>query len=291
MANKLEQELQSLEKSIATLQKLIPKKEGLTKKLYGKKYRIASEKFIKTNYTDKWISGSRPQEGYTDSRQGLGIGGGPNVKVVTQRGLGETLNELTKKREQIKKLLGSEKVTKKSVIPNEVRYLFGAGRATLLGDYTNPYWSESHDEETFLIARNEAKKNFYDQYGKGWGGGKARRMSSKEKLAIMSKDFHPNDPLYTGEKSVRGHLGIRTSKTYLKEEDKDSIAVKTTQQNKYNTNSTQRPNRSELMSLKGADWEAATANSPAAKSGVWEPGERWKIQEAHRDWLKANNRL
>jgi len=278
MANKLEQELKSLEKSIRKLEGLIPTKEGVTPTLYGKKYRMANEKYLSEKsltsglFKDKWIRLSR------------GFVGGE------VRGLGESLEHLIQKRKEIRKLLGTEKITSKTIIPEEVRHLFPVGKGTLfspLGGYTNENWSEDYDEETFKISRREALKSF-NANNRGLF---KKRYSSKDKLAIVSQNYHPNDPFYTGDKSVRGHLGIRTSKTYLNESEKDASAIQSSVDQKYNSKSTQRPNRSELMSLTGAEWEAATANSPAAQSGVWEPGERWKIQKSHREWLKANNRL
>jgi len=298
MANKLEQELNSLEKTINKLQGLIPnKKDFASQKVYGKAYRRADAAFynnLEVYRDSKWIrglaseniiKGTKVSKGKGIRSKLLSITGTPDLKDY-RPGLGETLEALLQKRKEIRELLKTEKIDSKTAIPPELRNLFPAGSVTFGGDYQNPYWDARYEDDTILKARNTAKKDFYDQYGRS-----ARKMSSKEKLAIMSKNFSPQDEAYTGDLSVKGHLGIRTSKTNFKEGDRDSIAVKTTQQNKYNPKSTQRPNRSELMSLTGAEWEAATANSPAAQSGVWEPGERWKIQKSHRDWLKANNRL
>ena len=228
MANNLEKELKSLEQSIRKLEKIIPKKEGTNKRMYGKLYRIANDKYMSGSldsplFKDKWI------------RQSRGFVGGE------VRGLGESLNNLLEKRKQIYSLLNAEKITNKTVVPEEVRHLFPAGKGALLsplGGYTNPHYSEAYDEDAFLIQRNKAKKDFYNEYGKKglFGSNKARKMTSKEKLAIMSENFHPNDPLYSGDKSQAGHLGIRTTKTNFNENDKDGGAVKETLKNN-NSNS------------------------------------------------------
>ena len=233
--NKLEAEILDLEKTIRTLENLIPRKDskaGASKKLYGKAYRTANENFLNNTklFNDKWIQGSSGRLPVQTVSTGFGVVS-PNVGVPalsipkqgikdTRLGLGETLNALLKKREQLIKLSTKEKIDTKTIIPNEVRHLYPRSEAILGGAYRNPHYLIDYEEDSLLKARNEAKTAFYNEYGR-----RGRRMSPKERLAIMSQSFSPYDPEYTGTSSQLGHLGIRTRKTNLSQEEMDQAAV------------------------------------------------------------------
>lgn len=244
--NKLEKEILNLEKTIRKLENLVPKKDSVTSKnLYGKAYRIANDKFLNNlelYRNDKWIRGitsdlvvkGKKQKQRFEPNVGVSLlqipTGGVGSIQDYRLGLGESLNALLKKREELIKLSTAENITGKTYIPPEVRHLYPAGKASFGGTYVNPHYNVEYENETLLAARDASKKNFYNQYGKSgfFGGSRANKMSGSEKLSIMSKTFSPNDPLYTGSSSQLGHLGIRTKKTNLSEEDKDSAAIQNT---------------------------------------------------------------
>ncbi len=232
--NALEKEIFNLEKTIRKLENLVPKKDSVkSKKLYGKAYRIANANYLNNlelYRNDKWIRGitssqvvkGKKQKPQFEPNIGVSLLKIPTAQVGDLKdyrlGLGETLNALLKKREQLRKLSTEENITNKTYIPPEVRNLYPSGKATFTGTYVNPHYNANYEEDTLLADREASKKNFYKQYGNRnfFGGSKASKMSSSDKLAIMSQTFSPNDPLYTGSSSQLGHLGIRTKKTNLK---------------------------------------------------------------------------
>jgi bifunctional DNA-binding transcriptional regulator/antitoxin component of YhaV-PrlF toxin-antitoxin module len=184
--NKLEKELQELDKALAYIIKETPDinakiyqgKNG--KKLYQKDLKAAELKFIQSNggkfSNNKWIRSAFATKTtwrgalrtapistalgdllIDSSREGIGADGFSTVGGHSQGkpGLIQARKMLQKKQEQVINLLGKSEWTNKDVIPIELRQDLGIARgSSIFGKRSNEYYNREFDHD-YIKARQE----------------------------------------------------------------------------------------------------------------------------------------
>jgi len=195
--NKLEKELQELDKALAYIISLTPNpddniyqgKNG--KKLYQKDLKAAELKFIQSNggkfSNNKWVQSAfatnttwrgalRPAPISTavgdlfisSDREGINASGFSTVggQFQGKPGLVQARNMLQKKQSQIINLLGKSEWTSKDVIPIELRQDLGIARgSSVLGKRSNEYFNREFSPE-YIAARRETAGTTRNLFGR-----------------------------------------------------------------------------------------------------------------------------